>query len=250
MAERWRPWSDIGAGTPQGASPCERVSALCARSVVSQGVRRFRMGKRSLSGTILWSGSSGIRRHTFATFERGRFGLTLHPDNRRVWTVCQGELAGRVRLPGLHALLQGDPERTLQARSQNGSPHRGGASQSTASRHMGGRRVCQGWFNYFAVPGRWLRTFRHRLQRLWMRAIRRRSRRHRFDWKRLERMTEPLWPPICHPWPDQRFTVKHPRPDRLASRSGSVRGVRSNAHLYRNFGPVGLGRRCARRSPR
>ncbi len=208
----------------------------CARSVVSQGVRRFRTVKRSLSGTILWSGSSGMRRHTFATFGRGRFGLTLHPDNRRVWAVCQGELAGRVRLPGLHALLHGDPERTLQARSQNGSPHRGGASQSTASRHMGGRRVCQGWLNYFAVPGRWLHMFRHRLQRLWMRAIRRRSRRHRFDWKRLERMTELLWPPIRHPWPDQRFTVKHPRPDGLTSKSGSVRGVRSNAHPYRNCG--------------
>ncbi len=76
-------------------------------------------------------------------------------------------------------------------------------------------RVVNGWSNYFAVPGstRWLRTFRQRLQRLWLRAIRRRSQRHRFDWKRLERMTELLWPraSIRHPWPDQRFTVKHPR---------------------------------------
>ena len=35
----------------------------------------------------------------------------------------------------------------------------------------------------------------------------------RFSWKRLERMTEILWPraSIRHPWPDQRFAVKHPR---------------------------------------
>ncbi len=76
-------------------------------------------------------------------------------------------------------------------------------------------RVGQGGLNDYAVPGatRWLRTFRQRLQRRWMRAIRRRSQRHRFDWKRLERMTKILWPraTIRHPWPDQRFAVKHSR---------------------------------------
>ena len=38
-------------------------------------------------------------------------------------------------------------------------------------------RVYNGWLNYFAVPGsdRYIRAFRRRLQRLWMRALRRRS---------------------------------------------------------------------------
>ena len=76
-------------------------------------------------------------------------------------------------------------------------------------------RVCNGWLNYFAVPGsgRFIRAFLRRLQRRWMRALRRRSLRARFSWKRLERMTEILWPraSIRHPWPDQRFAVKHPR---------------------------------------
>ena len=76
-------------------------------------------------------------------------------------------------------------------------------------------RVCEGWLNYFAVPGsgRFIRAFLRRLQRRWMRALRRRSQRARFSWKRLERMTEILWPraSIRHPWPDQRFAVKHPR---------------------------------------
>ena len=76
-------------------------------------------------------------------------------------------------------------------------------------------RVFQGWCNYFAVPGsfRWLGQFRCRLRRLWMRALRRRSQRDRFAWKRLERMTEILWPrtSIRHPWPSQRFAVNHPR---------------------------------------
>ncbi len=39
------------------------------------------------------------------------------------------------------------------------------------------------------------------------------QKRDRFDWKRLERMTEILWPraSIRHPWPNQRFAVNHPR---------------------------------------
>ena len=76
-------------------------------------------------------------------------------------------------------------------------------------------RVCEGWLNYFAVPGssRFISAFRRRLQRRWMWALRRRFQRARFSWKRLERMTEILWPraSIRHPWPDQRFTVNHPR---------------------------------------
>ena len=76
-------------------------------------------------------------------------------------------------------------------------------------------RVYNGWLNYFAVPGssRSLRLFRCRLQRLWMSALRRRSQRALFNWKRLERMTDILWPraTIRHPWPDRRFAVKHPR---------------------------------------
>ena len=76
-------------------------------------------------------------------------------------------------------------------------------------------RVCEGWLNYFAVPGssRFIRAFLRRLQRRWMRALRRRSQRACFDWRRLERMTEILWPraSIRHPWPDQRFAVNHPR---------------------------------------
>ena len=64
-------------------------------------------------------------------------------------------------------------------------------------------RVCNGWLNYFAVPGsgRFIRAFLRRLQRRWMRALRRRSQRARFSWKRLERMTEILWP---------RASIRHP----------------------------------------
>ncbi len=65
------------------------------------------------------------------------------------------------------------------------------------------------------VPGshRFIRAFPCRLRRLWMRALRRRSQRARFSWRRLVRMTDILWSRVSirHPWPNQRFAVKHPR---------------------------------------
>ena len=76
-------------------------------------------------------------------------------------------------------------------------------------------QVVNGWLNSYAVPGssQWLRAFVRAVQKLWMAALRRRSQRHRFSWKKLERMTELLWPPvhIRHPWPDQRFAVNYLR---------------------------------------
>ena len=76
-------------------------------------------------------------------------------------------------------------------------------------------RVVNGWLNYYAVPGsgRFIRGFARSLLRLWHRALRRRSQRDRFAWKKIERMKELLWPPVTirHPWPDRRFAVTHPR---------------------------------------
>lgn len=77
-------------------------------------------------------------------------------------------------------------------------------------------KVLNGWLNYYAVPGsaQWLEKFKRRLLRLWMKVVRKRSQRaHRFNWKRLERMKELLWPKITirHPWPEQRFSRQYPR---------------------------------------
>ena len=69
--------------------------------------------------------------------------------------------------------------------------------------------------NFFVVPGssRFTRVFRRRLQRLWMQAPCRWSKRHRFDWKWMESKTELLWSraSIHHLWLDRRFVVKQPR---------------------------------------
>jgi len=76
-------------------------------------------------------------------------------------------------------------------------------------------RVVQGWFNYHAVPtnSRALGAFRYHVVDLWRRALRRRSQKDLTTWKRIEDIARdwlPL-PKILHPWPERRFTVKHPR---------------------------------------
>ena len=115
------------------------------------------------------------------------------------------------------ASTKGNPERQSTRRTQCRESVPQAAARIREAAEIGEwlGQVCNGWLNYFAVPGsgRYVRGFVRRLQRLWMWALRRRSQRYRFSWKRLERMTELLWPRVSirHPWPDQRFTVNHPR---------------------------------------
>jgi RNA-directed DNA polymerase len=77
------------------------------------------------------------------------------------------------------------------------------------------RRVVTGFFNYHAVPtnSRALEAFRYHLTDLWRRSLRRRSQRDGFTWPRITKLADDWLPKvrILHPWPDQRFAVKHPR---------------------------------------
>lgn len=76
-------------------------------------------------------------------------------------------------------------------------------------------RVVQGYFQYHAVPTNThvLFGFRKRVGDLWLKALRRRSQRDRFAWKRLQMLMDRYLPAvrILHPWPDARFRLKHSR---------------------------------------
>ena len=77
------------------------------------------------------------------------------------------------------------------------------------------RQVVTGHFAYYAVPtnSRALSAFRHYVADLWRRTLRRRSQKDGFTWDRMTKLADgwlPV-PRILHPWPDQRFAVKHPR---------------------------------------
>jgi RNA-directed DNA polymerase len=88
------------------------------------------------------------------------------------------------------------------------------------------RQVVTGYDAYHAAPtnSRALAAFRYHLVDLWRRTLRRRSQKDGSTWARIASIAND-WlprPRILHPWPQQRFAVKHPRwePD---ARMGPVR---------------------------
>jgi RNA-directed DNA polymerase len=77
------------------------------------------------------------------------------------------------------------------------------------------RQVVAGFFAYHAVPtnGAALSAFRYHVTALWRRSLQRRSQRDGCTWERMRKLGD-AWlpqPRILHPWPQQRFAVKHPR---------------------------------------
>ena len=77
------------------------------------------------------------------------------------------------------------------------------------------RRVAMGFNAYHAVPTNSvaLWDFRFNITDLWRRALNRRGQKGKVTWKRMT-VLQNRWlpkPRITHPWPSQRFAVKHPR---------------------------------------
>ena len=77
------------------------------------------------------------------------------------------------------------------------------------------KQVVTGYFAYHAVPTniRALMAFRHHVTDLWRRTLRRRSQKDDMTWARMQKLVDDWLPQprILHPWPSQRFAVKHPR---------------------------------------
>jgi RNA-directed DNA polymerase len=76
------------------------------------------------------------------------------------------------------------------------------------------RQIVTGFNAYYAVPTniRAIEAFRANVLRLWGRALKRRSQRDKTTWRRFYRLADE-WlpkPKILHPWPSERFAVKHP----------------------------------------
>ncbi len=77
------------------------------------------------------------------------------------------------------------------------------------------RQVVSGFFAYHAVPtnGAALAAFHCHVTHLWRRSLRRRSQSDCMTWQRVSRLAADFLPKphILHPWPGERFAVKHPR---------------------------------------
>ena len=92
------------------------------------------------------------------------------------------------------------------------------------------RQVVNGYFACYAVPSnsKRMQAFRHWVVNMWRRTLKRRGQKDRTTWERIEHIAED-WlprPRILHPWPDARFTVKHPRwePGALIAPAGICAG--------------------------
>ena len=77
------------------------------------------------------------------------------------------------------------------------------------------QQVVRGFFAYHAVPTNILALamFRRRVIELWWQALRKRSQRDKTTRERARKIADD-WlpkPKILHPWPEDRFAVKHPR---------------------------------------
>jgi RNA-directed DNA polymerase len=75
--------------------------------------------------------------------------------------------------------------------------------------------VVKGYFNYHAVPTNIhaLQEFRDEIIQRWWRVLSRRSDKGDIAWDRMIQIAD-AWlpqPRIRHPWPNQRFAVRHPR---------------------------------------
>ena len=104
-------------------------------------------------------------------------------------------------------------------------------------------QVVRGFNAYHAIPTNFaaLAAFRFHITGLWRGVLRRRGQKDRMSWRRMT-VLQDRWlpkPRIIHPWPSQRFAVRHPRwePGAGMPHAGICAGVRANTHPYRDKKP-------------
>jgi group II intron reverse transcriptase/maturase len=237
-------WSKTEEGTAQGASVSPLLANVYLHYAFDLWANQWR--RRNARGDMIlvrfaddyvagFEHREDAERFLADLRERfARFGLELHPDKTRL--IQFGRFAARDRE------RRGDrkPETFdflglthICARTRNGrfklkrvtSKKKMRAKLKAVKTEMRRRRhlpiptqgrwlasVLTGHYRYYAVPdnSHALRAFRLAISRLWHRALRRRSQRHRMRWERVRRLIERWLPPprILHPWPDARFAAR------------------------------------------
>jgi group II intron reverse transcriptase/maturase len=237
-------WSETGQGAPQGASASPLLANVYLHYVLDRWVRQWR--RRQARGEVIivrfaddfvagFEYQDDARRFLADLRERfARFALELHADKTRL--IEFGRFAAERRSErGL-----GKPETFdflgfthICARNRNG---RFMLKRITISKRMRAKlgevkdqlkrrqhlpvpeqgrwlaSVVRGHLAYYAVPANSgaIRAFRKQATRHWCTALRRRSQRHRVDWKRMNRLAGRWLPPahISHPSPQVRFGVR------------------------------------------
>jgi len=236
-------WTPSETGTPQGGSISPLAANLYLHYVFDLWVQRWR--KTDARGEMIivrylddfivgFQDRADAEQFLAALQERLRqFGLTLHPNKTRLLEF--GRHAARNRqergqrkpetfqfLGFVHSCGQtrkgrftvrrhtvGDRLRAKLKEVKNELRQRWHAPIPEVGQWLGA--VVRGYYQYHGIAGnaRAIRRFRDEVNRLWHRALSRRSQNGKVNWERMQRLIRRWIPPaqIVHPWPSVLFAV-------------------------------------------
>jgi len=241
-------WSKTEIGTPQGAVASPLLANIYLHYVLDLWANQWR--KRKTRGEMIivrfaddfvlgFQYREEAERFLRDVGERmGKFGLALHPDKTRLIEF------GRFAVENRNKRGLGKPETFdflgfthICTTTRDGKrftikrktiAKRLRKKLKEVKQHLRRRfhepifelgkwlgSVVQGYMNYYAVPGNFdsIKAFRTQVSRIWLRALRRRSQKHRLNWDLFRRQVD-RWLPKCrilHMYPDARFHAIHPR---------------------------------------
>lgn len=238
-------WTEGTVGTPQGAVISPLLANIYLHYVYDLWVQKWRKTKacgemiviRYADDTILgFQYEADARRFLDDLQTRlADFALTLHPEKTRLIEFGRFAQANRQRrglgrpdtfdFLGFTHICAKTPDGRFMLRRQSMRKRlrtklREIKEELRRRRHWPiaeqGRwlkSVVAGYFAYHAVPtnARTLMAFRYHVTQTWLKSLRRRSQRHNMPWDRMNRIIDTWVPRVrtTHPWPAQRFDVKH-----------------------------------------
>lgn len=241
-------WSKTTVGTPQGAVISPLLANIVLHYVLDLWTNKWRRSEargdviivRYADDFVMGFQYQSEAEHFLQNLKDRlqRFGLALHPEktrliefgryaagNRKLKGLPRPEtfnflgfthMCGKTRTDGRFKLARKTIKKRMRTKLQEiKATLLRRRHEPVAVLGQWIRAVVQGYLNYHAVPGNiyCLNKFRTQVNRLWLRALKRRSQRSKLTWERFTRLAD-RWIPrvrILHPYPEQRFYATHPR---------------------------------------
>lgn len=235
------------SGTPQGATVSPLLANIYLHYVFDLWAQQWRKRRATGDITIVRFADDAVlgfeheaEARSFLEELRARFAefsLSLHPDKTRLIEFGRHAAANREKRgrgkPETYTFLgftficgksrkgrflirrktRADRMRATLKRIKEELRWRMHESIPEQGRWLG--QVVRGYFAYHAVPTNRpaLRSFLIGVTERWKHALSRRSQRGKVTWERMTKIANDWLPQprILHPWPGQRFNVKHPR---------------------------------------